>query len=146
MKRRFFIAGLAAGVAFAAPALAQSIVDSILRQLKQQGFRSIVQETTLLGRVRITAERKDGFREIIVNPKTSEILRDLWTPVAGGAAAGIKIIDEPESGGGKNGDDGADGDDDNDDDGENGGGSGGGGGSDDDDDEDDDDDDDDDDE
>lgn len=104
MKRRVFLSGLAAGIALAAPAFAEEVVDSIVRQLKTLGFKDIAQERTLLGRVRITAARKDGLREIIVNPKTGEILRDLWTPVSGKKGE-LTIIDDrgDHSGSGGNG-------------------------------------------
>jgi uncharacterized membrane protein YgcG len=93
MKRRAFLSGLAASIALASPALAEGVVDSIIRQLKRLGFDGIAQERTLLGRVRITADRKDGHREIIVNPRTGEILRDLWTPKAGEKGE-LAIIDD----------------------------------------------------
>lgn len=117
MKRRQFMVGVVAGVVFGSPALAQDYVESIIRQLKRQGFRSVVQERTLLGRVRITASRKDGRREIIVNPKSGEILRDLWTPISGGSRE-VSIIDDDRGGGSGGGDDEDGG---GDDDGENGG-------------------------
>lgn len=110
MKRREFLSGLAVGLVLASPAAAQDYVDSIVRQLKQQGYRSIVQERTLLGRVRIVANRKDGEREIIVNPRTGEILRDLWIPVDG-AKGKVTIIDD-HSGGDHDDDDDDDDDDD----------------------------------
>ena len=131
MKRRTFLSGLAAGLACASPAFAEEVVDSIVRQLKTLGFKNIAQERTLLGRVRITATRKDGLREIIVNPKTGEILRDLWTPTSGKKGE-LTIIDDRDGGTDGGGKDGG-GDDDDDDD---------GGGDDDDDDDDDHDDDD----
>lgn len=59
-------------------------MGSVIGQLRGQGFGSVQQETTLLGRVRSIAERNYGRREIIVNPRTGEILRDLWTPKRGG--------------------------------------------------------------
>jgi hypothetical protein len=93
MKRREFLTGLAIGAALASPAAAEDVVDSIVRQLRNQGYRSIVQERTLLGRVRILADRKEGEREIIVNPRTGEVLRDLWTPVDG-ADGKVTIIDD----------------------------------------------------
>ncbi len=140
LGRREFLAGIAVGLA-GAPALAQDIVGSIIGQLRDQGFGSVQQETTLLGRVRIIAERNDGRREIIVNPRTGEILRDLWTPKAGGIGT-VQIINEGSGkGGGSNGDDdedddeddedgsgGDDEDDDDEDDSEDGGNSGSGGG------------------
>jgi hypothetical protein len=130
MKRREFLTGLAVGAGIATPAMAQDYVASIVRQLKRQGFRAIVQERTLLGRIRIVASRKDGRREIIVNPKSGEILRDLWMPVAGGGGE-VSMIggddrsdddDDDDDGGG-----GDDGDDDDDDDDDGGGGDDGGG-------------------
>ncbi len=111
MKRRVFLSGLAAGIALAAPAFAEEVVDSIVRQLKTLGFKEIAQERTLLGRVRITAARKDGLREIIVNPKTGEILRDLWTPVSGKKGE-LTIIDDRGDNSGRGGNGGGDRDDD----------------------------------
>ncbi len=90
MKRRVFLSGLAGSVVAAGSAAAQDFVSEIIRQLRKQGFRSVVQERTLLGRVRITATRKDGKREIIVNPRTGEILRDLWMPNDGPA---VGVVD-----------------------------------------------------
>lgn len=103
MKRRNFLSGLVAAVALAGPALAQDYVASVIEQLKAQGFRSIRQERTLLGRVRIIGVRKDGRREIIINPNNGEILRDLWMPMKGEKRAS-DILDE-KSGGGSGGDD-----------------------------------------
>ena len=126
IHRRKFLAGLACGLIVATPAAAQDYVADIVSQLKQQGFSTIVQERTLLGRVRIMASSSDGEREIILNPNTGEILRDLWIP-AQGSTRKIAIVD------GKDGtvDDDDDEDDDDDDDED------GGGDDDDDDDEDD---------
>lgn len=119
MKRRAFLCGLAAGIVLASPALAADVVKSIIRQLRKLGFSEIAQERTLLGRVRITAARQDGRREIIVNPKTGELLRDLWIPNSGQGGA-LTIIDDRERRSdrdkGDDGDDGDDHDDDRDDD------------------------------
>jgi hypothetical protein len=104
MKRRAFLFGVATGLAIGTPAMAESVVESIVGQLKNLGFNGIVQERTLLGRVRITALRKDGQREIIVNPNTGEILRDLWMPENGDD--GLTIVDD--RGGRNGGDDGKD--------------------------------------
>ncbi len=131
MKRREFVAGLLAAGAFAAPAFADDIVESIVRQLKRQGFGAITQERTLLGRVRIAAKRKDGSREIILNPRTGEILRDLWTPIDGGKGR-VEIIRDPSNSGpggsgGKGDDEDEDEDRDDPDDGDRSGSGGGGG-------------------
>lgn len=94
MRRRDFLIGLVAAGLCAAPALARGVVDSIKRQLRDLGFRSIVEKRTLLGRTRITATREDGLREIIVNPSTGEILRDLWMP-SDGTEVDVVISDRP---------------------------------------------------
>ena len=128
MKRRDFLSGLVAAGALAGPALAQDYVASVIAQLRQQGFRTVSQERTLLGRVRITATRGDGRREIIINPNNGEILRDLWTPVQGEKRP-VDIMDDGSGKGHGSGGNGP-GDDDGDDEGggsDGGGGSGGGG-------------------
>ena len=121
MKRRDFLSGLFAAAASSGAAQAKDFASSVIDQLRAQGYGSVEQERTLLGRVRITATRSDGQREIIINPKTGEILRDLWTPAKGGVAA-VKIIgddsgrtdDDNDS---SHGGDDSDGDDDHDGDG-----------------------------
>jgi hypothetical protein len=115
MKRRKFISGLATGVMIATPIFANDYVSTIVRQLEEQGFRSITQSRTLLGRVRINAIRDDGTREIIVNPSNGEILRDLWSPIDGSGRE-TSIVDEGDGGGKGDDDDDDDGDDDDDDD------------------------------
>lgn len=96
MRRRDVLTAMVAGVLIAPAAQAQDFVASVVAQLRAQGFRSVVQERTLLGRVRITATRKDGKREIIINPRTGEILRDLWLPLDGKPRT-APIIDEGSS-------------------------------------------------
>jgi len=92
MKRRKFLAGLLCGLIAATPAAAQDYVEDIVSQLREQGFSNILQESTLLGRVRIMASSGDGQREIILNPLTGEILRDLWIP-AEGSTLKIAIVE-----------------------------------------------------
>jgi hypothetical protein len=128
MRRRTFLSGLAVGIVLATPALSNEIVDSIVQQLKGLGFSNIVQQRTLLGRIRITATRWDGSREIIVNPNSGEILRDLWSPKSGNSGK-VTIIDDKKSGKrNADDDDDDDDDDDNDDDDEDDDNSGKGGG------------------
>lgn len=95
-RRRFLISGLAAVMA-AGTAQAESYADGIVRQLKRQGFDRITVERTLLGRVRIVATGREGRREIIVNPRTGEILRDLWTESGKGSSDRRKILEDGES-------------------------------------------------
>lgn len=83
MDRRAFMLMLGAGLAAATPLAAQSYADQIVGQLVDQGFRNIEVEVTFLGRVWIRGESGEGIREIILNPKTGEILRDLWLDLDG---------------------------------------------------------------
>jgi hypothetical protein len=52
-------------------------VAQVLNALRSQGYREIWFERTLLNRVRITAAHQDIRREIVIDPRTGEILRDL---------------------------------------------------------------------
>lgn len=94
MKRRFFLFGLVASAALGGPALAEDHAARIVRQLKRQGYANVQVARTWLGRVRIVAYRKGAMREIVLNPATGEILRDLWqaqsaaSPVEGSAGGG----------------------------------------------------------
>jgi len=83
MKRRHFLLTAVAAVAAAHPAFAQDIVSAIRAQLRAQGYTSISVTRTLLGRRRIFAKSDEYQREIIVNPRTGEILRDYWTLLPG---------------------------------------------------------------
>ena len=114
MNRRRFLYGLTASSALTltgAAAFAATYADAVVSQLTKQGFYNIAVQTTLLGRVRILADRGDGQREIILNPRTGEILRDTW--MASGSANAKPIIDDikEDSGGDDPGGDYAGGDD-----------------------------------
>lgn len=121
------------------PLNAGPIEDSIVRQLRDQGFGDIEVRRTLLGRSRIVAQSDTLYREIIVNPVTGEILRDYWRPFEE-REGGSGTIFDPTSGRGDSGsgddddddDDDDDRDDDRDDDGDSDGGDGDGDGGDDD--------------
>lgn len=75
---RKVMGALVAGLLGSAPAFADTIADTIVNELKSQGFDAVSTERTWLGRTRIVASGSAGEREIIVNPNTGEILRDLW--------------------------------------------------------------------
>ena len=126
MNKRQLLAGvmatLAAHTLLALPAFAASYVDQILAQLRAQGFENIEVETTWLGRARIAAVRGGVNREIVVNPTTGEVLRDLWLSASGGGPRTITITigDESDADHGGNSGDGG---------GDNGGSGGGNGGS-----------------
>ena len=94
MKRRSFLHGLTATSAMllAGGAFAATYAEDVVRQLTKQGFYNIAVDTTWLGRVRIHADRSDGQREIILNPRTGEILRDSWQ--AAGSGGVTPIIDD----------------------------------------------------
>lgn len=122
MKRRAFILTMAGGLVAALPAFASGFSDKVVRQLRRQGYRDIVVARTLLGRTRITATRGGGLREVVLNPKTGEILRDLWI-AADGRSGGADLVDDRGGGGGGTGQSGGgagglDDDDDDDDDGD----------------------------
>ncbi len=81
LNRRNFLLSAAAFVV-ATPAHADFVSD-VTRELQRQGYTEISVSFTLLGRSRILARGKRGTREIILNPKTGEVLRDLWTSASG---------------------------------------------------------------
>lgn len=87
MDRRAFLASLSAAVVLGGPLRAETATERIDRQLRAQGYRDIRISRTWLGRTRILAIGKGGQREIIVNPRTGEILRDLWQATGPGGAA-----------------------------------------------------------
>lgn len=58
-------------------------VSDVLRALRFQGYREIWFERTLLNRIRIVAERRGRSREIVIDPRTGEILRDYSAPPEG---------------------------------------------------------------
>jgi hypothetical protein len=92
--------------------LAASYADQVIAQLTKLGFSGISVEATWLGRIRIVGKRADGMREIVLNPRTGEILRDVWSPVSGSSARRL-VIDDVEDDGdhdndGGGGDDGGD--------------------------------------
>lgn len=103
MQRRRLIIGLLAAVGAQAatvlPCFAATFVDQIVAQLKAQGFQKIEVETTWLGRARIEARRADFTREIVLNPTTGEILRDLWVSTSGASTKKVTIADRTDDDG-----------------------------------------------
>jgi hypothetical protein len=96
MQRRAFLLTLSGGIALALPAFA-AFSDDVVTQLGEQGYQNITVSTTWLGRVRILATRDGGTREIVLNPRTGEILRDLWT-AADGSQKTVSIVDDVNEG------------------------------------------------
>jgi hypothetical protein len=112
-------------------ASADQIRESIVTQLRSQGFTSITVSRTLLGRSRVVAQSPTLDREIIFNPVTGEIIRDYWKKRLDGQA-GATIVNPGQSGGegeegtgAEEGDDGNEGDGDGSDGGDDSDGSGG---------------------
>ena len=131
MNRRHFVGLILAASMAGSAAFAVGVADEIVRQLQADGYTDIVLEKTWLGRIRIRAVSVAGTREIIVNPSTGEILRDLWIASASGSKTSTLIKDPavtpPKSGGGTTGskDDDKEDDTEDDDSGSNSGSSGG---------------------
>ena len=65
-------------VAWASLAQAAEPVDRIIAWLRDQGFTEFEVEKTWLGRTKIEAHADGLEREIIINTRTGEILRDYW--------------------------------------------------------------------
>ncbi len=94
MKKVMILSVCMALLAAGGPAWAVDYAGAIVAELQQQGYGRIETEVTWLGRVRIVAERKGGSREIILNPRTGEILRDLWLLADGGSGESRIIGDD----------------------------------------------------
>ena len=118
MRRAFMIVlAVVTALGLAAPVMAATAADQIVTQLRDQGFTQIEVEKTWLGRTRIVAERKDASREIILNPGTGEIFRDLGLPKGGNGSPKVKIGRDDDNDGSGSGESGGDsGEDDDDDD------------------------------
>ena len=82
-SRRRFLGILAGGILGPGLALAQSVQDQVLAQLRAQGFVIEEVQRTLLGRVRVIARRGSQVRELVFDPRNGSILRDF---VRGGTA------------------------------------------------------------
>jgi len=76
-----------------APLVAQSLEGQITDQLREQGYENVQVTKTWLGRLRIQAASDDQTREIIVNPRTGEILRDFQSSRSG--ERNVQILQRP---------------------------------------------------
>ncbi len=72
-RETLLAAALGFGISLAAPALAADFGETLVAQLRGQGYTDISVTRTLLGRIRIFAISTQFQREIIVNPRTGEI-------------------------------------------------------------------------
>ncbi len=93
MNRRKFI--LTACSAALVPALAQAdeIQDAIVRELGAQGYTHVKISRTWLGRLRFVATSESREREIIINARTGEILRDYWHDLSAQSETVPQIVD-----------------------------------------------------
>ena len=96
MKRRQSLFVGAAAALLPSVAFAADFADKIIRRLRKQGYTDITTSRTLLGRVRILAWRGGESREIILNPHTGEILRDVWTAADGRLVPGTLEGDDSD--------------------------------------------------
>jgi hypothetical protein len=93
-RRHILFAALAMGLTFAsAPARADDDddeIEDIIEDLREDwGFERIEVTTSLLGRAQIRASNAMWVRELVVNPRTGEVLRDVWFDTTG------KVIPRP---------------------------------------------------
>jgi hypothetical protein len=109
MNRRLLLVALTA-FTLGMPVAAQAdIIDDMVEVLEDQGYSRIEVTTTFLGRTRILASNGQGTRELVINPRTGEVLRDVWISPDGNAVPPALTRADDER------DDDDDGDDDHDD-------------------------------
>jgi len=98
--------------------MAQGPGDQVAAQLKRMGYAEVTVSRTLLGRMRIVGTSSRYRREIVLDPRNGEILRDLRSPLDGSSVV-IAIGDDDgashsAAGGSGSGSPGSDDDDDDD--------------------------------
>lgn len=76
------------------PALAETLEEKVVKALRRQGYREIKTGRTFLGRLRVTAEKGEKRREVILNRQTGEVLRDV---ILGRRGGGSVFGDENDS-------------------------------------------------
>jgi len=81
-RRHALLAAAALFLASSTLARADEVGD-IGGWLRRLGFDDIATTRSLLGRVQIRATGAIGTRELVVNPRTGEILRDVWVDAEG---------------------------------------------------------------
>ena len=98
-------------LALATPAFADgaSAIRAWIAELQATGYTDVEESRTWLGRIRITAERGDILREIILDRTTGEVLRDISRAEDGDVRHPFED-DEDDDDIGDDGEDGDDGD------------------------------------
>lgn len=92
MSCRILITAVCFSLMAAGNVFAQSYVDDVVSQLRLLGYSEVSVSKTWLRRTRIIAQSSNGTREIIIDPRTGEILRDLFT----GGGSGVSIIESSD--------------------------------------------------
>jgi hypothetical protein len=81
MIRRAFLRRLVlVSVGLVGSAAVADPVDDILEEIRSQGFRIVRVQRTWLGRVQIVGQNASFRREVVIDPTTGEIRRDLLIP------------------------------------------------------------------
>jgi hypothetical protein len=83
MNRRHVLFSATTFVLLSTTAARADYVEDVVEWLTGQGYRNIEVTRTFLGRVKIVASKGNGRRELICNPRTGEILRDIWIDADG---------------------------------------------------------------
>lgn len=99
--RRTLIFAVAMALTTPTMAIANDRAQGIIDDLFRLGFTRVETARTFLGRTRIVAEGPQGRREIVVNPRTGEILRDLWEAADDDDDSGLLTPDDDDSGQGR---------------------------------------------
>ncbi|MDI3338581.1 hypothetical protein QKW60_19390 [Defluviimonas aestuarii] len=98
-----FVFGTVLWFTLALSAGASDLVGNVSDQLRAQGYDRITASSTWLGRIRIVAGRSDGMREIVLDSRTGEVLRDVWqvAPRTGGTpdAVAPSLMERPAKSG-----------------------------------------------
>ena len=82
---------------WAAPVQASEFADRIILWLQDQGFTYFEVQKTWLGRIKIEAKAAGVEREIIINARTGEVLRDYWeVEDDDGSSGGFEPVAIPE--------------------------------------------------
>lgn len=108
MNRRIFLIGVAGLALAAGAALAADPAQVVIDRLRTEGFENITAARTFIGRIRITASKRGQSREVVIDPRTGEILRDLIRATSTVAAASGSGGDSGSSSGGSSGGGGSD--------------------------------------
>ena len=69
-------------------------VQAIVEALKAEGFTYIEIRRTMMGRAKVMAYGEDSMREVVLNPNTGEILRNIVREHDGSMAQGMEAMQE----------------------------------------------------